>query len=1469
MLFIILVLVLSFPSVQSSLGEYVTDRINNDFGTNINVKYVRLKFNGDIQLRNVYIEDYKQDTLINVNTLNTSIRSIRNITNGNLVFGDVELDELTFNLKTHKGDSVPNLDVFINKFQKDNPNEEIQTVLFSSSDVSINDGIFRVIDENKETPKILEFKQIHLNATNLVINGPNVTARVNTMQFLDSRGLRLQNLVTNFAITPVSMSFGNLVAKTAETRLKGDLEFNYVQEEFRDFVNKVNITANFKDSYIGFNDLNNFYDEFGDNQTARIDVDISGTLNDLQLKNLKLNSANNTRIYGDIKFKNLLDPAENSFAMDGDFYNMSSNYYELRSFMPNVLGRSLPSVFAKVGNFKISGQSYITKSTILADLDIVTNLGHIRSNMDMKRVNDIDNACYVGNVVFDEFNLGKLIENEQVGVASFNVDVDGKGFTIDNVKTKVEGKVFNLMYNGYNYKDITIAGTLGNQIFNGSLISNDENFKLQFKGLADLSKEINTLDFTADVYYADLRALNFASKNNRSVFKGRVETSLKGSNIENAFGTLNFRNTTYANDNSDYFFQDFTITSSFNENVRTITINSPDIITGGVTGDFRIANLGKLITNSLGSLYTNYVPNFLEEQEYLDFDFKIYNKIIEVFYPELVIGANTSLKGHIETDEKGFKLNFITPQIKWREDFANDVSLKIDNGNPLYNTYIELDSLHTGVYNLSEFSLINVTKRDTLFIETQFKGGKTNADTYDLSMFYTIDPENKSVVGFKKSKFNFKENDWFINENKNAQNKVVFDRQFNEFVIYDLVVNHEEEEIALSGALRDSTYKQLNVDFTEVQLAKITPSIDSLSMRGKVNGRLNLQQEGGIYLPSSDVEISNLEVNDIQLGNLKAKVSGNRSLTNYSVDVILQNDNIKSLVAKGNVDVSKDNSKLDLDVSFEEFLLDPLAPLGEGVITNIRGFVSGTARVTGDLSQPSIDGELLLDNAGLTIDYLNVDYAFDFDSRVELNNQQFIFKDVDMTDSEFFSTATLNGFISHNNFQDWKLGLDIETDRLLVLNTKYTEESLFYGTAFMEGTAELVGPTDQLTINVDATTAQGTVFKIPLNDFETYGDNSFIHFLSPEEKQARLRGEEIVETDIKGLELNFDLIVEPNADIEIVIDRNSGSTIQGNGYGNLLFEINTNGKFKMFGDFSVEEGIYNFAYGGLIERKIEVEPGGSLLWSGNPLDAQINLKAIYRTQANPSVLLDNPINRSIPVVLEINLTGQLEQPEPDFNFLFPNLSSTVKSELDYRLDTRERRENQALFLLASGTFASEIGLGQQAYGTISDRLNSLVNSFITDDNGKIQVGLNYQIGENTTDYRTDDRVGLTLSTDISERVRLNGKVGVPVGGVTQTVIAGDVQVDILLNEEGTLIAKFFNRENNIRNFGEKLGYTQGIGISYNVEFDTFKELFMTILSGKDKDAEILQIEADEASTVEEENLPSFIKMKPKNRKKIQ
>ena len=1463
-----MILLLSIPSVQTFLGRKVTTKINEDFKTNINIGKVGLQFNGDVELKEILIRDYKKDTLISVIELNTSILNFKNLINSKLVFGDIDLEGLIFNLKTYKGETDTNLDIFVAKFDEDNPSDKKSEFLLSSSDVTINGGTFRLIDQNKETPKILEFTNIFTNTTNLLINGSDVSTRINTLSFLDSRGLEVKNLISNFTYTPSHILLESLSVKTLNSSLEGEVKFFFNREELQDFTNKVRVDATFTESDIALNELNTFYNEFGVNQKAKLSAKLDGTLNDLVVTDLKLFTSSRSEIYGDLNFKNLFNIEENNFYMKGDFHKLSSNYRDLKALLPNVLGESIPSSFDKLGSFTIIGQTEITTSTIVANLAINTQIGFIDANLNMQKINDIDNASYSGNVVFKEFNIGKFINDETLGVASVNLDVNGSGFTKENVKTQLIGDIFSLTYNNYTYENIEVSGKLMNKIFDGKLNSNDKNLKLEFNGLANFSEAINTFDFVANVSYADLNALNFVKKDDISIFKGIVEMKMEGTTINDAFGGIQFNETSYKNQNDEYFFNDFAITSSFDGNVRHIDVNSPDIIEGKLSGEFLFEDIGVLFENALGSIYTNYKPHKVKLNQYIDFNFKIYNKIVEVFVPELSLGTNTYIRGRVESDEKEFKLTFKSPEIKLFDYFASQIELQLDNKNPLFNAYVEMDSINTKYYNVSKFNLINKTLNDTLFVRTEFQGGNKNSDIYNLNFYHTINNENKSVIGFKESDVTFKGNTWTINEKRDFLNKIEFDKDFINFDIDQIVMSHENEEIQLSGVMKDSTYKDLNLKFTDVDLAKITPTVEGLDLQGNVNGNLDLLQQNGTYLPNSTVTIDNFIVNELALGSFDAKIIGNENLTNYNVNVKIKDDVSQSFAAYGDIYVNGDASTIDVGLKFNEFSLQLLNPFLVDVLENIRGNVSGLARITGNLTLPEVNGNLKLNNAGLAIPYLNVDYNFSENSDVSLENQSFIFNNLNLTDSKFNTKGVLNGTISHTNFSKWKLDLGVETSNLVVLDTdgvvddEDEEEVLYYGTAFIDGSASIKGPTEELVVNVIAKTNPGTTFIIPLSDMESFGDNSFIHFLSPEEKASKLKGEEIVVKEVKGLELDFDLDITQDAEIEIVIDKESGSTIRGKGEGGLLIEINTNGKFRMYGDFVVFEGVYNFKYAGLVEKKFIVQEG-SIGWDGVPYDARINIIALYKTQANPSPLLDNPINRSIPVNVLTTLTGQLEKPDVDFDFTFPNLSSTVKSEIQYSLSSKEDRDNQALYLLTTGSFSNRLN-DVNFSGTITERLNGIINGMFSNESNKVNIGLNYEAGENNPDYQTDNRLGVTLQTNISERVMINGKVGVPVGGVSESVVAGDVQIDFLLNEEGTLTAKVFNRENSIRNFGEEIGYTQGVGISYSVDFDTFKELINKIFKGKVKTTE--EAEGEKKEKDEEDMLPSYVGFKEKEDK---
>ena len=166
-------------------------------------------------------------------------------------------------------------------------------------------------------------------------------------------------------------------------------------------------------------------------------------------------------------------------------------------------------------------------------------------------------------------------------------------------------------------------------------------------------------------------------------------------------------------------------------------------------------------------------------------------------------------------------------------------------------------------------------------------------------------------------------------------------------------------------------------------------------------------------------------------------------------------------------------------------------------------------------------------------------------------------------------------------------------------------------------------------------------------------------------------------------------------------------------------------------------------------------------------------------------------------------------------------------------------------------------------GNLIQTASGLLNSVLGGGNDKFNFGLSYEQGYTASEIDTDDRIGVSVSTQISDKILLNGRVGVPVGGVSETVVAGDVEVQILLNEEGTLSAKIFNRENEINEFlAERQGYTQGVGLSYQVDFEDFKDLWQRIFKKKQDSTTLKKPPAQQQNVMGQDSLIRFYAKKP-------
>ncbi|MFC5045184.1 translocation/assembly module TamB domain-containing protein [Aquimarina hainanensis] len=1431
----------SIPRVQTFIAKKATNYLKDTYDVELEIGRIGIGYLGSVDLKEVLALDHHGDTLLYAGSIQTSILNLREISKGQPELGEVAIKDLFFNMKIYKGEDSDNLMTYIRKFNTGKKKTSNAKFILTSGRVTIQNGRYYYTDEDLRSPEVIRYDDIILDSEGIRIDDGDFYITTNVLSFKDRRGLVVSNLQTSFSIKPDQMHFENLILETPDSKVKAEIDFSYQPEDLIDFENKVQIKADFKEGTVSTNDLIPFYGEFGKNQMLNIKkTRLTGTLNDFRLHKAFIKGLDRSVIKGDIHIENALSDDVSKFKLEGEFTELTTNYYDLINLLPELLGTSLPKELYKFGNVRAEGNAIVTRNVVDVDMDLFSHLGKVNAFVLLGKLNDVKNATYNGNIISSNFNIGKLIGRETVGKAAFNIHVDGSGFEMATVNTKVEGDINSLVINGYGYSNIKILGSLRDPVFDGKLTSNDPNANFRFNGIIDFSETINTYDFVANVDHLDLHKLGFIKKDSTSILKGDVIMDVKGTGIDDAFGTISFAQTSYENKNGAYYFEDFDITSKFDEEgVRTISMNSPDIIEGNVKGVFRIENVYDLFRNSIGSLYTNFEANEITDNEFMEFNFNIYNKIIDVFIPEIEFAPNTFIKGKVESDDAEFKLTFKSPSIQLYDNTMHMVDIQVDNKNPIFNTFVSIDSVDSKHYKASEFNLVNVTLNDTLFIRSEFKGGKGNEDSFNLELYHTINEDNKSVVGFRKSDLTFKGYTWYVNERKSKRgNNVIFDNKFTKVDINSIVLTHKDEQIRVNGVIDGKDDKNVEASFIKVDLNKIIPDIENLLLNGEVNGNVTIFQEGGKYFPSSTIKIDSLEVNKHSLGELRMNIAGNESLTQYRINSrLLDKSHKKTFSALGMVDVQESGSDMKINVDLNEFDISCFSQLGGIVFEDLRGLVSGKATINGSYKDPAIDGMVTLKKAGLKIPYLNVDFDFEENARMLLQKQRFVFDEINIMDTKYKTRGILGGYIEHKQFSDWYLGLNILADRMVALDTEEEEESLYFGTAFISGDASIKGPINGLVIDVNARSEKGTIFKIPLKDSESLGDNSYIHFLSHEEKKARLEGKDIIVEDLNGLAINFDLDVNDNAEVEIVIDKKNGSSLKGRGAGNLLIELNTNGKFNMWGDFHVYEGTYNFRYGALIEKVFTVSKesdNNSINWDGSPTRAILDLNAIYKTEANPVALLENStINRKVPVEVVVYLKGELIQPELNFDIRFPNLSSVIKSELEYKLEDKSTRDFQALSLLTQGQFYNELNLGQNLItGNLVERASSLVNDIFAGEDDKFKVGLNYVQGNRGIDSETSDKFGVTLSTKISDRILINGRVGVLVGGVDESVVVGNVEAEYLFNEEGTLRGKIFNRENEVQYVGTPQGHKQGIGLSYSVDFDNFNELWRKIFKNK-------------------------------------
>ena len=771
--------------------------------------------------------------------------------------------------------------------------------------------------------------------------------------------------------------------------------------------------------------------------------------------------------------------------------------------------------------------------------------------------------------------------------------------------------------------------------------------------------------------------------------------------------------------------------------------------------------------------------------------------------------VNNNLSSKLGITNENLRLDY--------EIYGNLLNKKLNESGNIYLEAIPIKNIN----NISAETNIAIDFSVENFIQSNLKLKEINIDASNDKIYLNELSEINEILDYD-----------FIETNNNYDFNIQWiDNKLN-------IGSNLGSNILINGFYNNENDIDLNFELSNLFIQNFF-EINKNPISGNIESKINLNRSETNRTLSFNTSIKDINIKDDEIGNLEIYAFGNTDFDSYSVDLKLLNNEKISLESEGTIIAINEKPNLDLDLNFNDFDISFIEKIGSNTLKDISSSISGQVNLWGSYDNLQHNGNLILNKSKFLIPYLNIESLINNNSELTLYNQNIEFNNILITHTESNSFSSLNGNINHTNYNDWNLGLVFESDRLFILNKDFDEDENFYGKAYIDGQISISGPTDQVSIDIDALTKSGTYITIPRTNSNLIDDFSFIEFTDLNNSDLFTKNnllDDFKQLNNKTLNLNIDLEIDNNAQVDITIDQETGSYISGIGNGNLFMEIDSDGKFNIFGDYTTTEGEYNFKDLALIDKKFKLKDSGTIVWDGEPLGAQMDILATYEVPggANPALLLDNPnFNKKIPTDVEIKLTGNLTKPNsPDFEIYFPNTSSSVTSEINYKLNDPEVRQLQAISLLTQGIFINEVSVSIEGItNNIYEKVSDIFSDLLGGSEGPLKVGINYLQGDKSDilDIKTEDRFGVTLSTEISEKILFNGKIGVPIGGIEETLIIGDVQIDFILNVDGSLKAKVFNRENEFRYIGDKLGYTQGVGLTYQVDFQTFRDLISKLV----------------------------------------
>jgi len=653
-------------------------------------------------------------------------------------------------------------------------------------------------------------------------------------------------------------------------------------------------------------------------------------------------------------------------------------------------------------------------------------------------------------------------------------------------------------------------------------------------------------------------------------------------------------------------------------------------------------------------------------------------------------------------------------------------------------------------------------------------------------------------------------------------------------------IRHGDQYLAINGTASASPNDTLDVELKQVDVKYILDLVKFHSVRfdGLATGKATITNAFTKPDAHADLTVSNFLFQEGRMGTLNAKVDWNRE--QEQIDIHATADDAPEGMTFIDGYVSPKRNYIDLAITARGTRTEFVESFTSSFLSNFDGNADGQVRLAGDLSEINLTGQLVV-NATALMRPLNCVYKLVNDT-IRLIPDEIEFRRIPIYDTNNH-IAYLNGGLHHKHLTRLTYDFDVEAQNFLCYDFREFGENTFYGTVYGTGNVDIHGRPGNLTINADMTPDEGTTFVYNAANPDAITKQEFISWNKPKKDTVNAekpKSDSDIPTDIY---LNFLVNCNPNATIRLLMDNSTGDYITLKGNGTLNATYYNKGAFNIFGTYIASEGTYGITIQQLIKKNFTFNDGGTIVFGGNPYDAQLNLQAV-NTVSGVSLsdlgIGNSFSNNTVRVNCLMNITGQPRAPKVDFDIELPTVNATEQQMVRSIINGEEEMNQQVLYLLGVGRFYtqginnaqantqnSQTSLAMQSLlsGTISSQINDVLNKVINNNNWNF--GANIATGNdgwNNAEYE-----GILTGRLLDNRLLINGQFGyrdraTAVGTGSEDNFIGDFDIRYLLYPSGNLALKVYNQTND-RYFTRSSLTTQGVGLIMKKDFNSLKDIF--------------------------------------------